>query len=36
MAMPIVKGIEKLIWEVERRPSLYKKIERIWPQKSEG
>ena len=36
-AMSIVEGAEKLIWEVERRPSLYKKrIERIQRQKYSG
>ena len=34
-AISIVEGVEKLIWEVERRPSLYKKIDRIQRQKSE-
>ena len=25
-AMPVVEDVEKFIWEVERRPPLYKKI----------
>jgi hypothetical protein len=29
MAMSIVEDVDKLIWEVERPPPLYKKIERI-------
>jgi len=35
-AMSIVEDIGKLICEVERRPPLYNKIERIQRQKSEG